>query len=156
MYQLVCYWKCNCDLSTNPHTYTHPDVLGKGVKEGWADAETDPTRIDWPARQAAAAAGLGLTISYVDVFDHCENAPAAVAALRRAMDAEGVRHGLGDLPMRGSEDFGRFGQSTPAAMFFLGAGEDHASLHNPDYDFPDDLIAIGARVMMRTVRDVLG
>jgi ADP-ribose pyrophosphatase YjhB (NUDIX family) len=36
-------------------TYTHPDVLGKGVKEGWADAETDPTRIDWPARQAAAA-----------------------------------------------------------------------------------------------------
>ena len=28
-------------------------------------------------------------------------------------------------------------------MFFLGAGEHHAALHNPDYDFPDDLIAIG-------------
>ncbi|MGK5550609.1 NUDIX domain-containing protein [Actinomadura kijaniata] len=36
-------------------TYTHPDVLGIGVSQGWADAETDPTRIDWPARQARAA-----------------------------------------------------------------------------------------------------
>ena len=35
--------------------YTHPDVLGTGVTAGWADPETDPTRIDWPARQRAAA-----------------------------------------------------------------------------------------------------
>ncbi|WP_431881969.1 NUDIX domain-containing protein [Micromonospora chalcea] len=35
--------------------YTHPDVLGKGVTEGWADPETDPTRIDWKARQMRAA-----------------------------------------------------------------------------------------------------
>ena len=138
--------------------------VAPGEAEIWAtlrtmvDADMDRLRLaaEDLARQAAEAAGLGLTISYEDVFDHCENAPEAVAALRRAMEAEGVVHGPGDLPMRGSEDFGRFGQSTPAAMFFLGAGEDHASLHNPDYDFPDELIAIGARVMMRTVRDLLG
>lgn len=35
--------------------YTHPDVLGRGVAEGWADPETDPTRIDWAPLQAAAA-----------------------------------------------------------------------------------------------------
>ncbi|MFC0866317.1 NUDIX domain-containing protein [Sphaerimonospora cavernae] len=35
--------------------YTHPDVLTIGVAQGWADPETDPARIDWPARQAAAA-----------------------------------------------------------------------------------------------------
>jgi ADP-ribose pyrophosphatase len=34
--------------------YTHPDVFTKGVEQGWADPETDPTRIDWPARQAVA------------------------------------------------------------------------------------------------------
>ena len=34
--------------------FTHPDVLTKGVAEGWADPETDPTKIDWTARQAAA------------------------------------------------------------------------------------------------------
>lgn len=36
-------------------TYTHPDVFTAGVAEGWAEAETDPARIDWPPRQAAAA-----------------------------------------------------------------------------------------------------
>ena len=39
----------------NTTTCTHPDVLTRGVAEGWADPEDDPTRIDWPARQAAAA-----------------------------------------------------------------------------------------------------
>lgn len=36
-------------------TYTHPDVFTLGVAQGWADPQTDPTRIDWAARQAVAA-----------------------------------------------------------------------------------------------------
>lgn len=32
-------------------TYTHPDVLTAGVAQGWAEPETDPARIDWPARR---------------------------------------------------------------------------------------------------------
>ena len=39
-------------------------------------------------------------------------------------------------------------------MFFLGAGEIRPDLHNPDYDFPDELIAVGAIVFMRTLRDL--
>ncbi|MEU0520775.1 NUDIX domain-containing protein [Streptosporangium sp. NPDC006007] len=34
--------------------YTHPDVLTIGVRAGWADPVTDPSRIDWAARQATA------------------------------------------------------------------------------------------------------
>ena len=105
---------------------------------------------------AAVEAGLGVSISYDDIFEHCENAPEAVAHLRHALAAEGLVHDSSNLPMRASEDFGRFGKRAPAAMVFLGAGERHPGLHNPDYDFPDDLIAIGARVMMRTLRDLLG
>jgi metal-dependent amidase/aminoacylase/carboxypeptidase family protein len=105
---------------------------------------------------AAREKGLSVEISHDDIFRHCENAPEAVAHLRRALDEEGVPHGEGELPLRASEDFGRFGQKAPAAMFFLGAGENHPSLHNPDYDFPDDLIGIGARVFMRTLRNLLG
>ncbi|GAA4212512.1 hypothetical protein [Microbispora amethystogenes] len=40
---------------TSQRTYTHPDVFGKGVEEGWADPCTDPREIDWAARQARAA-----------------------------------------------------------------------------------------------------
>lgn len=40
---------------TGNRTYTHPGVFTAGVREGWAEAETDPARINWPERQARAA-----------------------------------------------------------------------------------------------------
>ncbi len=107
------------------------------------------------ASEAARAAGVALDIGYADVFAHCENAPQAVAALRRALDALGVSHEAGE-PMRASEDFARFGALAPAAMFFLGAGERCPSLHAPDYDFPDDLIGVGAAIFARAAPDQLG
>jgi amidohydrolase len=106
-------------------------------------------------RDAASGAGLGVATSYHDVFSHCENNREAVERLRDALNAEGVRHRPGE-PMRGSEDFGRFGAVAKSAMFLLGAGVEHPSLHNPDYDIPDDLIARGAQVFMRAARDLLG
>ena len=108
------------------------------------------------ARDAARTHGLTLDIGYDDIFLHCENAPEAVAHLARALDEEAIPHDAGTLPMRASEDFGRFRAFAPAAMLFLGSGERHPALHNPDYDFPDDLIAIGARIFMRVARNILG
>ena len=113
------------------------------------------TRAEHLVKRVARDQRLAVTTSYEDIFRHCENAPEAVARLRNALDAEGVSHDATNLPQRASEDFGRFGDVAHSAMFFLGAGENHASLHNPDYDFPDDLIPIGARVFMRTMRSLL-
>lgn len=59
--------------------------------------------------------------------------------------------------MRASEDFGRFASpTTRAAMLFLGTGETHPALHNPDYDFPDDLTPIGTNIFNRLRLDLLG
>lgn len=106
--------------------------------------------------EAAAEGGLEHAISYHDIFFHCENAPEAVAHLEVALTSEGVRFDEGTLPMRASEDFGRLRAICPSAMFFLGAGEKHPALHNPDYDYPDDLTGIGARVFMAVIRKALG
>jgi metal-dependent amidase/aminoacylase/carboxypeptidase family protein len=109
--------------------------------------------------QTQAKAGqLQVEISYEDVFRQCYNSAEAVKELRRALDDEGVSHDDASslLPMKASEDFGLFRTVAPAAMFFLGAGEDHPRLHNPDYDFPDELIATGSRVFMRAIRNILG
>ncbi|MBS7542807.1 amidohydrolase [Ancylobacter oerskovii] len=100
--------------------------------------------------------GLMHEITYHEIFVASVNAPEAVEPLRLALDQEGVRHSEEDLPMRASEDFGLFGRGAKSAMFFLGAGEAHPSLHNPDYDFPDDLIPIGARVFARVAANLLG
>ena len=107
------------------------------------------------ARNEASAAGLDLEIDYHDVFHHCENHPEAVALLRAAMSAEAIAHAEGK-PLRASEDFGRFGQTAKAAMFFIGSGENSPQLHNPDFDFPDALIEPGVRIFMRTMRNLLG
>lgn len=108
------------------------------------------------AQDAASRFGLGLSFSYHDIFHHCENAPDAVTALGAALDAEGITWSAGSLPLRPSEDFGRFRALCPSAMVFLGAGETRPALHNPDYDFPDDLIELGARLFLRAIRQQLG
>jgi amidohydrolase len=108
------------------------------------------------ARGIAAEQGLACEIDYDEIFVASMNAPEAVDRLRAALDAAHVSHDEAELPMRASEDFGRFGHGAKSAMFFLGAGEGHPALHNPDYDFPDDLIPIGAKVFMHAARDLVG
>lgn len=151
-------------------TVTHAEMgeavfgIAPGQAEIWATLRT--RRDDRMANLCAAAEALVTRIAaehrlsprwdYHEVFVASVNAPEAVEHLRRALDEEGVPHGEENLPMRASEDFGVFGHKAASAMFFLGAGERHPALHNPDYDFPDDLIPIGSKVFMRTLRNLLG
>ena len=106
--------------------------------------------------ETAAAHRLSARIAWHDIFAHSENHPEATRIIETALDALGLAHDGRGLPMRPSEDFGRFGHSARAAMLFLGAGQDHPALHNPDYDFPDDLIPTGVRIFHRIARDLLG
>lgn len=110
------------------------------------------------AETAAETHGLRLNISWHDDFAACANDPAATARIAAALDALAIPHSPGALPMRPSEDFGAFGTlpGTKAAMLMLGAGLHHAALHNPDYDFPDDLIPIGTQIFHHIARDLLG
>ena len=105
----------------------------------------------------AETAGLGVQISYHDDFAATINDAQAAAHFVQALDILHIPHSAGDLPTRSSEDFGRFGAgNTKLAMVMLGAGVDHPALHNPDYDFPDDLIPIGVQVFHRVMTDLLG
>lgn len=105
---------------------------------------------------AAREGGLRAEFSTHDRFAACSNDPEAVAVLARALADCSIPVGRDGLPMRASEDFGRFGQVAKAAMVLLGAGEAHPMLHNPDYDFPDDLIGPGVALFERVLRDLLG
>lgn len=138
--------------------------ISPGAAELWLTLRTlsDADMADLQAQAAALARhqaglhGLHLTLSTHDSFAACTNHPEATALLDAALRAEGLPPGEDGLPMRASEDFGRFSQVAKTAMFLLGAGERQPMLHNPDYDFPDDLIEPGARVFRRLLRDLLG
>jgi len=108
-------------------------------------------------RDEAAADGLQISFLTQDNFAATTNDADAITRLHCAMDALNIPYSDANLPLRGSEDFGRFGVGgTKAAMMFLGSGEKHPQLHNPDFDFPDALIALGARLFHRVLTDILG
>lgn len=109
------------------------------------------------AQDEAQAAGLNMAFSYDDDFAASVNDPEATAIMEHAMEVLGMAYDDKDLPMRGSEDFGRFGHGgTRSAMIFLGAGVETPALHNPDYDFPDSLIPVGTHLFHKIARDLLG
>ncbi len=105
-------------------------------------------------RDIAAAEHLEHAISYEDVFPSTQNALAAVDTIRKASGPAAVQ--VVDAPFRWSEDFGRFTALADGALFGLGAGENTRDLHNPDYDFPDELIESGSAVLQRILQQFLG
>jgi len=100
--------------------------------------------------------GLHADFETHDDFAASINDETATAVAVAALEALCVPHGVAGLPMRASEDFGVFGWASKSAMLCLGPGESHPALHQPDYDFPDDLIPIGTRIFERIARDLLG
>ena len=59
-------------------------------------------------------------------------------------------------PFRWSEDFGRFGSVCPIGFFGLGSGLEQPALHNPEFDFPDDILEVGMGLLWEIVRLVVG
>ena len=100
--------------------------------------------------------GLEARFEVHDDFAASMNNPEAVDVACRAMESLGVPFGDKGVPMRASEDFGAFGWKARAAMLCLGPGERHVALHQPEYDFPDDLIPVGTRIFARISHDLLG
>ncbi|MGR3759320.1 amidohydrolase [Roseobacteraceae bacterium NS-SX3] len=105
--------------------------------------------------QACAAEGLDFTITFDDVFAACANHPEAVAALSAACEAAGHPARILHAPQRWSEDFGQFAAHAKTAMFWLGSGEEQPQLHNPDYDFPDEVIPVGAGIFSAVIDELL-
>ncbi|WP_193177288.1 amidohydrolase [Oricola nitratireducens] len=105
---------------------------------------------------AAEAAGLGIDIETSERFAACFNDAGATAMVRDACAQAGIACADIDGPFRWSEDFGVFGSVCPSAFFVLGAGEGHPQLHNPDYDFPDEIIPAGLAIFEQIARGQCG
>jgi amidohydrolase len=108
------------------------------------------------AATTARRHGLEFALAQQDRFAACHNDAEATGIVARAFTAEAVATTEISGPFRWSEDFGLFGSVAKSALFVLGAGANHPRLHNPDYDFPDALIPLGARLFERVARDICG
>lgn len=85
-------------------------------------------------------------VSWADIFDASINDVSCVKQIERAALKTNHQVTWLDEPFRWSEDFGAISASAKGAMFAYGAGETNPQIHNPDYDFPDELIKSGLSI----------
>jgi hippurate hydrolase len=104
----------------------------------------------------AAAHGATAEVDYDRNYPVTRNHPAETAfAADVAREVVGRTHVDAEAPpMLGGEDFSYMLEARPGAFIFLGNG-DSAGLHNPAYDFNDDVIPIGCSYWARLVETAM-
>lgn len=120
------------------------------------DLESLIGMITQKAKEIAASEKLGCEFSLVESFAVSKNDPDAAHIAEGAMKELALAVVEKPEPFRWSEDFGLFSQSSPSYLFGLGAGENCPQLHEPTYDFPDELIETGVGIFDEIVRKVNG
>jgi len=105
--------------------------------------------------QLAARNKLSVNIEWQDVFNASVNDAKCAQHVADAAAHCGNKVVWLDEPLRWSEDFGALSQSAKGAMFAFGAGIDSPQIHNPDYDFPDELINQGRDIFFKIYTDLL-
>ena len=119
------------------------------------------------ATHTAAAFGAGVEFNfkrnYPPLINHPQQTAFAVGVLQQIVGTDQVNAQV--EPTMGSEDFAFMLQAKPGCYVFIGNGEgDHrdmghglgpCNLHNPSYDFNDDLLPIGATYWVRLAEAAL-
>jgi len=107
------------------------------------------------AQDNAQKSNLGIEISYVEEFPATINNNYLVEQLNQVAKAYHIQVKPLDKPFRWSEDFAHFTLKFPGVLFGLGSGVTQPQLHNPDYDFPDDIIENGVKMFYGIFQQIL-
>ena len=107
----------------------------------------------------AAAMGASVTVAFDRRYPATINSPAeTVTAADAAAAVVGTEHVDRNVqPTMGAEDFAFMLRAKPGCYIFIGngAGDASAGLHNPHYDFNDDILPLGASYWTTLVERVL-
>lgn len=98
---------------------------------------------------------LQADISWTQVFAANINHSEAVHFIRTAAKRTDLSLTERTYPFRWGEDFGLFTQKHKGAMFGLGSGVNTPALHNPDYDYPDEITASGISIFYEILQQIL-
>ncbi len=94
----------------------------------------------------AQAEKLRCDLSYSEVFPATVNNNECIELIEEAINKNGFNSTLIEKPFKWSEDFGYFTGKYKGGFFGLGSGTEQPALHNPDFDFPDEIISTGENV----------
>lgn len=94
------------------------------------------------------------TISWTQEFYANQNNNEAVSYIRKAAQQNNFNIHEMTHSFKWGEDFGLFTQKYKGAMFGIGAGEKTPALHNPDYDYPDDITETAIKQFCQIINEV--
>ncbi|MBU1012690.1 MAG: amidohydrolase [Bacteroidetes bacterium] len=89
---------------------------------------------------------LKCEISYSEAFPASINNNECVSMAEQSARQNNLKIEFIEKPFKWSEDFGYYSQKYKTCLFGLGAGLSQTQLHNPDYDFPDEIIETGINI----------
>lgn len=95
--------------------------------------------------------GLASNVSWQESFNAVVNSPTHCDIVNQQAQQSGLEVVELEEPMRWSEDVAEFLLKWPGALFCIGSGNSHPELHNPDYDFPDALIATASSLFLSII-----
>jgi amidohydrolase len=98
--------------------------------------------------------GLKSNIDYSEVFPASVNDDECVDYVERAAIKNNFTLYPIQKPFKWSEDFGFYSNQYKSCIFGLGAGKSQPPLHNPDYDFPDDIIETGVEMFFSIYKTI--
>ncbi|NBX56490.1 MAG: amidohydrolase, partial [Betaproteobacteria bacterium] len=118
------------------------------------------------AEHVSAAHEATCSFEFVRNYPPTINHAKEVEFTRKVLaDIVGAEHVLAQEPTMGAEDFSYMLLEKPGAYFFIANGEGQhramghgvgpCTLHNPSYDFNDDLIPLGGTIWVRMVERFL-
>jgi amidohydrolase len=105
-------------------------------------------------KEIAEREKLEYAISYSEVFPATVNNHAAVEFIEQAAKENNLELEYLEKPFKWSEDFGYYAQEYKSAMFGLGAGVSQTPLHNPDYDFPEEIMETGIKMFYTIYKNI--
>ncbi len=105
-------------------------------------------------REIAASENLEVSVKWTENFPATVNDPSLNRIVEKAGSAAGIKVSYIEDAFRWSEDFGWFTGKYRGVLFGLGAGRQHPELHNPDYDFPDEILETGIEIIALACREL--
>lgn len=100
----------------------------------------------------AVSEKLNYSIEWDDEFQSTINDPLLIDKLQEVCNENALEYQRLLDPFRWSEDFGVFTHQIKGAMFGIGSGENSPQLHNPDYDFPDDIVPAAVKTILALIQ----
>lgn len=112
------------------------------------DFESVKEKIMAKAKQLASTYDIAISLEWDQYFAANVNDSEASRIVAKAFNELGLDTQEINSPFEWGEDFGIITQTFKGAMFGLGSGEDTPPLHNPSYNFPDELLGHGVRAFL--------